>query len=104
MISFLPLEIYLSYLSDRKKEASFNDKDFRSRYYTLSNLQSRMTDWSRWEFEIIEILLMKLSSLITLMLVHYYNNNNTTLGAPLTTSTVYLTFFMGANQDKASGN
>jgi hypothetical protein len=36
------------------------------------------------------------------MLVHYYYNNNTTLGAPLATSTVYLTFFMGANQDKAS--
>ena len=40
------------------------------------------------------------------MLVHYYynNNNSTTLGAPLAlaTSTVYLTFFMCANQDKAS--
>jgi hypothetical protein len=38
------------------------------------------------------------------MLVHYYYNNNTTLGAPLATSTVYLTFFMGANQDKNSAN
>ena len=39
------------------------------------------------------------------MLVHYYyNNNNTTLGGPITTSRVYLTFFMDANQDKASAN
>ena len=41
------------------------------------------------------------------MLVHYYyNNNSTTLGAPLAlaTSTVYLTFFIGANQDKARAN
>jgi len=35
------------------------------------------------------------------MLVHYYNNN-TTLGGPIATSIVYLTFFMDANQDKAS--
>ena len=38
------------------------------------------------------------------MLVHYYYNNNTTLGAPIATSIVYLTFFMDANQDKASAN
>jgi len=55
MISFLPLEIYLSYSSDRKKDASFNDKACKSRLYTFQNLQSRMTDWSRWEFEIIEV-------------------------------------------------
>ena len=47
---------------------------------------------------------MKLSSLITLMLVYYYYNNNTTLGGPIATSIVYLTFFMDANQDKASAN
>jgi hypothetical protein len=52
---FLPLEIYLSYLSDRKMHlltTRLSDLD----YTLFQNLQSRMTDWSRWEFEIIEIL------------------------------------------------